>query len=155
MSESTTCATPLEVLDAAIETLSAPDGYNVHTYHGVPYRNEDEEFDGYEDAPVAVATMHCAIGGVEHAIWKLCGDDVTDRRDEYAYTGSSKEERCPTLYPRKRPRKPTLVVYQTVMKALNEETRARDLGGDVEQATFSAPKDTVLDIFRAARARLA
>src|ERR1700690_4038498 len=100
-----TTVTPLQVLDAAIERLSEPDGYISHDYHN-SYAGPEE------------ATAHCAIGGVEHGIWKLLKYDVSGMRDELAYTGVRGGGDETIVYTG---RVQAYKVYAEVMRVLNEE----------------------------------
>jgi len=146
---STTTVTPLQVLDAAIERLSREDGYINTDYH-------DE---GY----VADSKAHCAIGGIEHGIWKLLREDVTGYREDVAYTGSSNPDHRSRELPAAVAARPSIQVYGQVMKVLNEEAFRMFPNGvgkspvpayDVEDVSIHSTKADVLAVFQAARRRI-
>lgn len=145
-------ATPLEVIDAAIAVLSKRDGYTADEYHGV-WTNEScgetyaEKWVETADT-LDEATTFCAIGGVEHAIWKLCGIDV---RPERVIAYRTEIDAQPTE---------VLRIYERVMVELNRVAveRGMEAGngvGNIEALTGVENKAGVLAAFRAARERLA
>lgn len=154
MAQPTAC-TPLHVIDHAIETLSAPDGYVddlYHAYYDAPAYidrggSSAEGMVGTSD--LDVATAHCAIGGVEHAIYKVCKQSVLPQRHPYAF----RTEYRPAA-------DPVIDVFQKVMVALN--VTAIEMYGadsdsdveDVEDVSLHYSKEDVLKVFRAARERL-
>jgi hypothetical protein len=168
----TTTVTPLEVLDMAIEELSKPGGFTPATYHAGPMRHGGIE----STCDLSTATAHCAIGGVEHAIWKLTTVDVQMARHALAYTGRKdhiySQARADNVLVEADPEeRPALEVYAQVMELLNETavkmTRAGsfvDYDGDpvdpeevddIEDLSFHADKESVLEVFKVVRERLA
>lgn len=152
MAQPTAC-TPLHVLDNAIEVLSRPDGYVTDLYHA---RYDPENARPDADVPgmvgtrdLDVATAHCAIGGVEHAMYKVCKRDVVADRHPHAYATTEQDTGDPVL-----------TVFRKVMVALNLE--AIRLYGelsdgevdDVEDVSMNFDKKDVLAVFYAARERL-
>ena len=146
---SMTKVTPLQVIDAAIERLSEEDGYITNDYHD-------------NDGDVTTSTAHCAIGGVEHGIWKLLREDVTEWRDEVAYAGSAKTHDPEPLMPVKVAELPAVQVYGQVMRVLNEEAVKMfpvdnpdyRIIFDVEDVSLRRSKEDVLAVFQAARRRI-
>lgn len=118
-------ATPADVLKAAIEELFVRGNYTASHYH----RYADHDYDAPREEPEAWA-VHCAIGGVEHAIWRLTGTNVAPERGLDAHAGKwgDLEDRH-TLYAE------TMRVLNKAAAALAVERQVERVD-DVEDLTF-------------------
>lgn len=130
-----TLPTEVEVLQETLKWFRNPDHFTASDYQELVEDAPDGVWDRHqaEIGPYVCAT--CAIGGVEHAIWRLTRGDVREAR------GLVKNPE-----PQTRSRKPLLRLYVGVMGHLNAV--ARRLYGDespydgegavqnIEQVTF-------------------
>ena len=158
-------ATPtvLEIIDGAIEVLSKRDGYTKEDYHISKKKNSDNDY----DSSVSVQGAHCAIGGVEHAVWKLSSVDLSDDRWALAYTKDGKNDRRGDPLSLSGRGAVVRRRYATVMAALNQEARAwydkRVARGleepigyfNIEEVSMNYSKRDVMRLFAKARKRLA
>lgn len=158
--------TALAVIDDAIVTLGKRNGYTPDMYWGVKYKSDypgdsTTYFRGADR--MEEATTFCAIGGIEHAIWKLCNADaeeLREKRDTIAYVGGENEyDVSGRTAARNRMRKPALRVYIDVMGVLNRVAQSKPFQRfeveSIEGLTGSASKRTVMKAFRAARDEIA
>lgn len=139
----------VEVLEAALAELSRPRGYTAAAYHqdwrGDNVRDPKPGYRLRSVGDLATSSRHCAVGGVEHAVWKITGEDVRDAREQ-AKLGRTRRRARPYL------------LYARVMRRLNRH--ARDVPphrenppyGTVEELSVARPKRYVLGVFERALA---
>lgn len=156
--------TALAVIDDAIETLAKPGGYTPEMYWGTSYRSDYDKAIHYAGADTPQeATAFCAIGGVEHSIWKLCDAsyaELQEKRGVFAYVDSADEYNVEDHQKRRdRAKKPAWLVYIDVMGVLNRVAQSKSFKryevSSIEGLTGCAPKRTVMRAFRAARDEIA
>lgn len=146
--------TPVDVLDVAIDELFVKGNFTAEGYH-LFYSEPEDGCYKMSTFSLELATMHCAIGGVEHAIWKLTGRDVQENRGGEAYVGGMSAIDGPRR-----------TLYARVMGALNDEAvkvarnddRVADEGkyvSGVEDLTMDAPVEVVEEVFRSVRDQFA
>lgn len=139
--------TEATILEAAIEQLSKPDGYDPEKYFSVLVGVGTYAVPG--PSPKVGAT--CAIGGVEQAIWRLTSHNVRPERHSAAHYETAASGRHSS------------VLYAGVMRRLNAIARKHPAykaayGSDsaddcaIESLTFVAPKRVVLNVFKKALA---
>ena len=161
--------TPVNVLKAAIKQLSKEDGYTPDTYYETPRGKMLDSVDVAKD-PSKVGAV-CAIGGVEHAIYKLCASarSIDFERETYVMAedgeeelvGSLRERIAQQLVPNVVDEDPTskgMKVYITVMGILNKIAHqyTNEFGrrfNTVEEMTTEREKEDVLRVFRKALAK--
>lgn len=156
MTEQELKCSALAVIDDAIETLKAPGGFTQDFYWAITTERPNDDYDVYGSEDLEPATTFCAIGGVEHSLYKLCKADSTiaKSRERYAYLGTDYAAAGdPELTIDKAPTE-TLRTYGIVMWELNKAAIARgysSIEGMAEFDTF----DEMMEAFADARASLA